>query len=335
MTEISKYISLKEYVPAGMPKISNFELKTTSVDLKNQNEVMILNEWISVDPYMRARMTEKKNYKEPFQIGEPMDGAAIGEVIKSNSNNFKEGDIVTSNLGWRDKFVTNEDNIKKIIAKDIPLTTYLGPLGMTGHTAYIGLFKMAEIKKNQTILVSSAAGSVGSTVCQIAKMMGCKVFASAGSDEKVEWLKNELKVDHAFNYKKIENLVLHFKDICPEGFDLYFDNVGGDFLESAIFRMKNFGKIIICGRISQMSATTAATGLKNMAHVLVKRLIIRGFLIFDHKNDTNDFEKDMTKWISEGKIKFKETIYEGIENAPKAFVDLLNGKNIGKMIVKV
>jgi len=335
MTEISKYISLKEYVPAGMPKISNFELKTTSVDLKNQNEVMILNEWISVDPYMRARMTEKKNYKEPFQIGEPMDGAAIGKVIKSNSNNFKEGDIVTSNLGWRDKFVTNEDNIKKIIAKDIPLTTYLGPLGMTGHTAYIGLFKMAEIKKNQTILVSSAAGSVGSTVCQIAKMMGCKVFASAGSDEKVEWLKNELKVDHAFNYKKIENLVLHFKDICPEGFDLYFDNVGGEFLESAIFRMKNFGKIIICGRISQMSATTTTSGLKNMAHVLVKRLIIRGFLIFDHENEINDFEKDMTKWISEGKIKFKETIYEGIENAPKAFVDLLNGKNIGKMIVKV
>ena len=335
MTEISKYISLKEYVPAGMPKISNFELKTTSVDLKNQNEVMILNEWISVDPYMRARMTEKKNYKKPFQIGEPMDGAAIGKVIKSNSNNFKEGDIVTSNLGWRDKFVTNEDNIKKIIAKDIPLTTYLGPLGMTGHTAYIGLFKMAEIKKNQTILVSSAAGSVGSTVCQIAKMMGCKVFASAGSDEKVEWLKNELKVDHAFNYKKIENLVLHFKDICPEGFDLYFDNVGGEFLESAIFRMKNFGKIIICGRISQMSATTTTSGLKNMAHVLVKRLIIRGFLIFDHENEINDFEKDMTKWISEGKIKFKETIYEGIENAPKAFVDLLNGKNIGKMIVKV
>jgi len=335
MTEISKYISLKEYVPAGMPKISNFELKTTSVDLKNQNEVMILNEWISVDPYMRARMTEKKNYKEPFQIGEPMDGAAIGKVIKSNSNNFKEGDIVTSNLGWRDKFVTNEDNIKKIIAKDIPLTTYLGPLGMTGHTAYIGLFKMAEIKKNQTILVSSAAGSVGSTVCQIAKMMGCKVIASAGSDEKVEWLKNELKVDHAFNYKKIENLVLHFKDICPEGFDLYFDNVGGEFLESAIFRMKNFGKIIICGRISQMSATTTTSGLKNMAHVLVKRLIIRGFLIFDHENEINDFEKDMTKWISEGKIKFKETIYEGIENAPKAFVDLLNGKNIGKMIVKV
>ena len=335
MSEISKYISLKEYVPVGMPKISNFELKTEEIKLTNEDEVMVLNEWISVDPYMRARMTEKKNYKEPFQIGKPMDGAAIGKVIKSNSKNYKEGDIVTSNLGWRDKFVTQENNVKKIITNNMPLSSYLGPLGMTGHTAYIGLFKIGEIKKNQTILVSSAGGSVGSTVCQIAKMMDCKVIASTGSDEKVEWLKNELKVDHAFNYKKIENLVLHFKDVCPEGFDLYFDNVGGDFLESAIFRMKNFGKIIICGRISQMSATSTGSGLKNMAHVLVKRLTIKGFLIFDHENDTDDFQKDMNKWITEEKIKFKETVYEGIENTPKAFIDLLNGKNIGKMLVKI
>jgi len=335
MTEISKYICLKEYVPVGMPKISNFELKTDEIKLTNEDEVMVLNKWISVDPYMRARMTEKKNYMEPFQIGKPMDGAAIGKVIKSNSKNYKEGDIVTSNLGWRDKFVTQGNNVKKIITNNMPLSSYLGPLGMTGHTAYIGLFKIGEIKKNQTILVSSAGGSVGSTVCQIAKMMDCKVIASTGSDEKVEWLKNELKVDHAFNYKKIENLVLHFKDVCPEGFDLYFDNVGGDFLESAIFRMKNFGKIIICGRISQMSATSAGSGLKNMAHVLVKRLTIKGFLIFDHENDTDDFQKDMKKWITEEKIKFKETVYEGIENTPKAFIDLLNGKNIGKMIVKI
>ena len=335
MSEISKYISLKEYVSVGIPKISNFELKTDEVKLTNENEVMVLNEWISVDPYMRARMTEKKNYKEPFQIGKPMDGAAIGKVIKSNSKNYKEGDIVTSNLGWRDKFVTQENNVKKIITNNQPLSSYLGPLGMTGHTAYIGLFKIGEIKKNQTILVSSAGGSVGSTVCQIAKMLGCKVIASTGSDEKAEWLKNELKVDHAFNYKKIENLVLHFKEVCPEGFDLYFDNVGGDFLESAIFRMKNFGKIFICGRISQMSATSAGSGLKNMAHVLVKRLTIKGFLIFDHENDTDDFQKNMTKWLSEEKINFKETIYEGIENTPKAFIDLLNGKNIGKMLVKI
>jgi len=335
MVELSKYISLKEYVPVGLPEISNFELKTKEIKLVENNDVMIKNKWISVDPYMRARMTEKKNYKEPFKIGEPMDGAAIGEVIKSKSSNFKKGDIVTSSFGWRDKFVTNSNNINRIDKTNMPLSVYLGPLGMTGHTAYIGLFKIGEIKKNQTILVSSAGGSVGSVVCQIAKLMGCKVIASTGNDEKVQWLKNELKVDYAFNYKKIDNLVLHFKDICPEGFDLYFDNVGGDFLEAVIFRMKNFGQIIICGRISQMSATTAGSGLKNMAHVLVKRLTIKGFLIFDHENDTDNFKKDMTKWISEDKIKFKETIYEGIEKAPEAFIDLLNGKNIGKMLVKI
>ena len=335
MNEISKYISLKEYVPIGTPEKSNFELKSEEIKINNTDEVIVLNEFISVDPYMRARMTEKKNYKEPFEIGKAMDGLAIGKVIQTNSNNFNVGDIVSSNFGWRDKYVTSQKNIKKIINQGIPLSAYLGPLGMTGHTAYIGLFKIGEIKENQTVLVSSAGGSVGSTVCQIAKMMNCKVIASTGSDEKVEWLKSELNVDHAFNYKKIDNLVLYLKDICPEGFDIYFDNVGGDFLESAIFRMKNFGKIIICGRISQMSATSAGSGLKNMAHVLVKRLTIRGFLIFDHENDSDNFQKDMTKWIIEGKIKYKETIYEGIDNAPQAFVDLLNGKNIGKMLVKI
>ena len=224
---------------------------------------------------------------------------------------------------------------QKIENNDLPIQTYLGPLGMTGHTAYIGLFKIGDLKEKQTVLVSSAAGSVGSMVCQIAKNLGCTVIASTGSDEKVEWLKNQLGVDHAFNYKKVENLVLHLKALSPEGYDLYFDNVGGDFLEAAIFRMKNFGKIIICGRISQMNATSPGEGIKNMAHVLVKRLTIKGFLIFDHVNDRENFENDMKNWISNDKIKWKETVVQGIENAPQAFLDLLNGKNIGKMLVKI
>jgi NADPH-dependent curcumin reductase CurA len=217
----------------------------------------------------------------------------------------------------------------------MPIQSYLGPLGMTGHTAYIGLLKHGELKAGQTVLVSSAGGSVGSTVCQIAKNFGCKVIASTGSDEKVEWLKDELKVDYAFNYKKVENLVVHFKEICPDGFDIYFDNVGGDFLESAIFQMKNYGRIVICGRISQMNVTTPGSGIKNMAYVLVKRLTIKGFLIFDHENEREPFETDMLKWLSEGKVKFKETIYQGLESAPKSFIDLLEGKNIGKMLVKI
>ena len=335
MNEKSKFIALKNYIPVGLPTLDDFIIKEKEINFSDEQNVLVENIWISVDPYMRARMTEKKNYKDPFEIGEPMEGAAIGIVKKTNSSKLNVGDHVLNNCGWRDKFTDSDKNLKKISNSNFPLQSFLGPLGMNGHTAYIGLYKIGKLQKNQTVLVSSAGGSVGSLVCQIAKLNGCKVVASTGSDEKVDWLKNELKVDHAFNYKKVENLVLHFKEICPEGFDLYFDNVGGDFLESAIFQMKTYGRIVICGRISQMNATNPGSGLKNMAYVLVKRLTIKGFLIFDHDNEREPFETEMSKWLADGKIKFKETIYEGIENAPKSFIDLLNGKNIGKMLVKI
>ena len=335
MTIISKYVALKNYIPTGLPKETDFEIKSKEISINKEKNILVSNSWISVDPYMRARMTERKNYKPPFKIGEEMEGYAIGKVEISNDKSFNVGDLVFSSQGMRDNFVCSADKLKKLKAIDIPIQSYLGPLGMTGHTAYIGLLKHGELKAGQTVLVSSAGGSVGSTVCQIAKNLGCKVIASTGSDEKVDWLKNELKVDYAFNYKKVENLVLHLKEICPDGFDLYFDNVGGDFLESAIFQMKNFGRIVVCGRISQMNVTTPGSGIKNMAHVLVKRLTIKGFLIFDHENEREPFETDMLKWLSEGKVKFKETIYSGIENAPKSFIDLLKGKNTGKMLVKI
>ena len=332
---ISKYVALKNYIPTGLPKETDFEIKSKEISINKEKNILVSNSWISVDPYMRARMTERKNYKPPFKIGEEMEGYAIGKVEISNDKSFNVGDLVFSSQGMRDNFVCSADKLKKLKAIDMPIQSYLGPLGMTGHTAYIGLLKHGELKAGQTVLVSSAGGSVGSTVCQIAKNLGCKVIASTGSDEKVDWLKNELKVDYAFNYKKVENLVLYLKEICPDGFDLYFDNVGGDFLESAIFQMKNFGRIVVCGRISQMNVTTPGSGIKNMAHVLVKRLTIKGFLIFDHENEREPFETDMLKWLSKGEIKFKETIYTGIESAPKSFIDLLKGKNTGKMLVKI
>ena len=335
MAIISKYVALKNYIPTGLPKETDFEIKSKEISINKEKNILVSNSWISVDPYMRARMTERKNYKPPFKIGEEMEGYAIGKVEISNDKSFNVGDLVFSSQGMRDNFVCSADKLKKLKAIDIPIQSYLGPLGMTGHTAYIGLLKHGELKAGQTVLVSSAGGSVGSTVCQIAKNLGCKVIASTGSDEKVDWLKNELKVDYAFNYKKVENLVLHFKEVCPDGFDLYFDNVGGDFLESAIFQMRNFGRIVVCGRISQMNVTTPGSGIKNMAHVLVKRLTIKGFLIFDHENEREPFETDMLKWLSKGEIKFKETIYTGIESAPKSFIDLLKGKNTGKMLVKI
>ena len=335
MTIISKYVALKNYIPTGLPKETDFEIILKEISINKEKNILVSNSWISVDPYMRARMTERKNYKPPFKIGEEMEGYAIGKVEISNDKSFNVGDLVFSSQGMRDNFVCSADKLKKLKAIDMPIQSYLGPLGMTGHTAYIGLLKHGELKAGQTVLVSSAGGSVGSTVCQIAKNLGCKVIASTGSDEKVEWLKDELKVDYAFNYKKVENLVVHFKEICPDGFDIYFDNVGGDFLESAIFQMKNYGRIVICGRISQMNVTTPGSGIKNMAYVLVKRLTIKGFLIFDHENEREPFETDMLKWLSEGKVKFKETIYQGLESAPKSFIDLLEGKNIGKMLVKI
>jgi len=335
VTIISKYVALKNYIPTGLPKETDFEIKSKEISINKEKNILVSNSWISVDPYMRARMTERKNYKPPFKIGEEMEGYAIGKVEISNDKSFNVGDLVFSDQGMRDNFVCNANKLKKLKPINIPIQSYLGPLGMTGHTAYIGLLKHGELKAGQTVLVSSAGGSVGSTVCQIAKNLGCKVIASTGSDEKVNWLKNELKVDYAFNYKKVENLVLHFKEVCPDGFDLYFDNVGGDFLESAIFQMKNFGRIVVCGRISQMNVTTPGSGIKNMAHVLVKRLTIKGFLIFDHENEREPFETDMLKWLSKGEIKFKETIYTGIESAPKSFIDLLKGKNTGKMLVKI
>ena len=335
MTNICKFVALKKYIPSGMPQNTDFEIKSKEISIDSEKNILVSNLWISVDPYMRARMTERKNYKPPFELGKEMEGYAIGKVISSNEINFNEGDLVFSNYGMRDKFVSNAKNLKKINPINIPIQSYLGPLGMTGHTAYMGLLKHGNLKPGQTVLVSSAGGSVGSTVCQIAKNLGCKVYASTGSDEKVKWLKDELNVDYAFNYKKVDNLVLHLKDVCPDGFDLYFDNVGGEFLESAIFQMKNFGSIVICGRISQMNSITPTTGLKNMAHVLVKRLTIKGFIIFDHENEREPFETEMSKWLLEGKIKFKETIYEGIESTPNSFIDMLEGKNIGKMLVKI
>ena len=335
MEIISKNIVLKHYIPTGMPVMDDFAIREIPLNLSTKNQVLVRNLWISVDPYMRARMTDRKNYIAPFEINEPMEGSAIGEIIETNSNLFSKGDIVSSFFGWRDYFITEENNLKKINPINIPIQTYLGPLGFTGHTAYVGLFKIGDLKPGQTILVSSAAGAVGSMVCQYAKIIGCKVIASTGSDEKVAWLMNSLRVDKAFNYKKIDNLVLYFKKICPDGFDFYFDNVGGDFLEATIYRMKNYGKIIICGRISQMNATSQGSGLKNMAHVLVKRLTIRGFLIFDHLEDLKNFEDDVTKWINDGSLQWKETIVEGLENSPKAFVNLLDGKNTGKMLVKI
>ena len=333
MNKKSRAIVLKNY-PTGLPKTSDFEIIENLLPQIKEGEVLVKNLWLSVDPYMRGRMTLKKNYIEPFKIGHPLEGHCIGEIIDTKSFGFKKGDIVSSMFGWRDLFLADRKNIKKIDTCGLPAQTFLGPLGMTGLTAHIGLFEIAKLKKGETVFVSTAAGAVGSMACQFAKNIGCQVIGSTGSDQKVEWLKKDLGIDNAFNYKKCDNLVLKIKEEFADGIDVYFDNVGGEHLEAAIYRMSNFGRIVICGRISQMN-TPSSVGIRNLAHVLTKRISIQGFLVFDHLNKADLFQKDCINLIKQGKLKWKETIIEGMENAPQAFIDMLNGKNLGKMLVKI
>jgi NADPH-dependent curcumin reductase CurA len=339
---VSHEIHLKQR-PVGIPTESNFQLVKTTVPIPTKGEFLVRNIWMSVDPYMRGRMREMKSYIPPFQLNKPLEGACVGQVIESNNIQFKVGDYVLSNFGWREYWLSSDSNgVTNIDPKIAPIQSYLGIMGLTGLTAYVGLLKVGELKYNvgrdNTIFVSAAAGAVGSAVCQIAKIKGCHVVGSAGSQEKVKWLLDEAKINNAFNYNEIGegNISSELRKFCPNGIDIYFDNVGGKHLEAALDNMKMFGKIVLCGMISQYNLTTAPlTGPSNLFLAIVNRLKLQGFIVRDHYHMLSEFHADMSKWISEGKIKWNETVYEGLENAPKAFIALFEGKNKGKMLVKI
>ena len=287
----------------------------------------------------------------------PVNGGCIGQVIESKSNKFRIGEYVMANFGWREYWVfqdvDNDKDIIKVDPKIAPVQYFLGILGITGITAYVGLFKIGELREDQdTVFVSSAAGGVGSVACQIAKIKGCHVVGSCGSDEKVRWLRDELKVDYAFNYRKLgeDNIISELKKACPNGVDLYFDNVGGKHLEAAIDNMNTFGRIVLCGTTSQYSNNTSTnsgnandpstpptsfSGPSNLSLAVSHRLKLQGFIWSDHNDILNEFNVSMSKWINEGKIKWKENIFEGLENAPKAFVSLFKGESFGRTLVKL
>jgi NADPH-dependent curcumin reductase CurA len=324
--------------PTGMPTESNFELISVYVPDPKDGEFLVHNLWMSVDPYMRGRMSEMKSYVPSFQLGKPLEGGCIGEVIQSKNNQFKAGDYVLGNLGWREYWISNGTDIIKIDPRIAPIQTYLGVLGMTGLTAYVGLLKIGQLVDSSTVFVSAASGAVGSVVCQIAKIKGCHIVGSVGSQEKVNWLLDQAKIDYAFNYKEAgENSIsLELRKSCPNGIDLYFDNVGGKHLEAAIDNMKTFGIIVLCGMISQYNLMNSPpVGPSNFFLTLIKRLRLQGFIVSDHFDMLNEFYGSMSKWIAEGKIKWKETVIEGLENAPKAFIALFRGENTGKMLVKI
>jgi len=321
--------------PQGMPAPADFELAETPIPTAAQGQVLVRNIYMSVDPYMRGRMVDRESYVPPFQIGEALSGGAVGQVVESKNDRFKKGDYVSNFSGWREWFVTEGGELQKIDPAMAPLSAYLGTFGMPGLTAYAGLLKVGELKDGERVFVSGAAGAVGAVVCQIAKNKGCYVVGSAGSDDKCDWLVKEARVDKAINYKKAGDLTAAVHAAFPQGIDVYFDNVGGEHLNAALANMRANGRLPICGMIAQYNATEMPPGPSNIIAVIPQRLTIRGFIVSDWGSLMPDFIRDMGAWAKAGKLKWKETIVDGIENAPKAFIGLFHGDNMGKMLVRV
>ena len=331
---ISREIRLKRR-PIGMPAESDFELAEVELHEPSAGEILVRNLYMSVDPYMRGRMIERKSYIEPFEVGAVLSGGAVGEVMTSAHDRFLPGDHVLSMNGWREAYVSDGSEHQKIDGTIAPLSSYLGALGMPGLTAYVGLLDIGKPQPEQTVFVSGAAGAVGSLVCQIAKLKGCTVAGSAGTPEKREWLTEEAGVDVALNYKEVENLRRTLVEACPNGIDIYFDNVGGEHLEAALWRMNDHGSVIACGSISNYNATEPPPGPRNLFQVVTKRLLWKGFIVTDHYDRFPNFARDMGSWIADGNIKHPETLHDGIENASKAFMGLFKGDNLGKMLVRL
>ncbi|WP_422020830.1 NADP-dependent oxidoreductase [Pyruvatibacter mobilis] len=331
---VSKEVRLKAR-PEGMPKLEDFEVAETEIGAPGDGEVLIRNIWMSVDPYMRGRMYDRESYVPPFQIGAPLEGGAIGQVVASNSDKVAVGDYVQSMLGWREYAVAKGEDVQKVDETAAPIQAYLGTLGMPGMTAYAGLLRVGELKDGETVFVSAASGAVGAVVCQIAKAKGCFVVGTAGSDDKCKWLEETAGIDKAINYKTCGNLTEAVREAAPKGIDVYFENVGGEHLVAALENMRPFGRLAMCGMISQYNDTTPTPGPNNLIYMVGKSLKMQGFIVSNHFDLLPDFIRDMSQWIKEGKIKWEETVEDGIERAPNAFLNLFTGGNFGKMLVKV
>jgi len=319
--------------PVGMPTRDDFEIVTSTVPVPSKGEVTVRNLCMSVDPYMRGRMIDRKSYVPPFQVGEVLTGGAVGQVVASEAEGFAEGDYVQHNYGWREALTCAAGELTPLGELAAPASAYLGVLGMPGMTSYVGLLGAAALKDGETVFVSGAAGAVGSIAGQIARVRGCRVLGSAGSADKVAWLK-ELGFDYAFDYHE-GRLLDHLREGAPDGLDVYFDNVGGDHLEAAIFHMRPFGRIALCGAISQYNDTEPAPGPVNLTMAIGLGLTLKGFIVSHYQNMADDFRRDMEGWIQSGEVVYKETVFDGIDKAPDAFIGLFTGANTGKMIVNL
>jgi NADPH-dependent curcumin reductase CurA len=322
--------------PVGMPKDTDFELVETSVPEPGDGQFVVRNIWMTVDPYMRGRMMDRKSYVPPFQVGQVLDGGSVGQVVKSRNKAFAEGDYVCgfASGGWREYNLTDGTMFNKVDPSLAPLQCFLGVLGMPGLTAYSSFLRIGEPKEGETVFVSAAAGAVGSVVAQIAKIKGCRVVGSAGSDEKCAWLK-QVGVDETINYRTAKSLFEAASKACPKGIDIYYENVGGEHLETALELMNQRGRLVMCGMISMYNAVEAPPGPRNLVNVIGRSLRMQGFIVSDYIDMVPQFYADMGEWIRAGKIHWQETVHEGIDKAPDAFLGLFRGDNNGKMLVRL
>jgi NADPH-dependent curcumin reductase CurA len=315
--------------PRGAPVPEDFELAEVEVGDPADGHVLIRNAFMSVDPYMRPRMNDVKSYVPPFRLGEALDGAAVGRVEASRNARWPEGAWVSHRLGWREWALSDGHGLRAVDPAAAPVSTALGVLGMPGLTAYVGLLDIGAVADGETVFVSGAAGAVGSAAGQIAKLRGCRVIGSAGSAEKVAWLR-ELGFDEVFDYRDTDA-----RAALADGIDVYFDNVGGPTLEAAIGALRVRGRIVACGSVSVYNATEAPPGPRNLFMVVTKRLRMQGFIVSDHYDRLPAFLAEMGAWVRDGRVRYRETVVDGIENAPAALIGMLAGENVGKMLVRV
>ncbi len=330
----TRTINLKNR-PKGKPELTDFDFTTAPVSDLQDGEVLLSTKYVSVDPYLRGRMSDAPSYVPPFELNKPITSGAIAEVIESKSNDFSKGDYVVGALQWKETQVAKANGLTRVDPEKAPLSAYLGILGMTGLTAYHGLTEIGKPKKGETLLVSGAAGAVGSVVGQIGKILGLRVVGIAGTDEKVEMLKSEFGFDEGINYKTTDNMAKAIAKACPDGVDIYFDNVGGEISDAVLFNINKFSRTIICGAISVYNSTEAPKGISVQPFLVKNSSSMQGFIVSDFADKHADGMKQLVEWLQQEKLGYTETIKEGFENIPQAFLDLFEGKNKGKMVVKL
>ncbi|HEX2216744.1 MAG TPA: NADP-dependent oxidoreductase [Xanthobacteraceae bacterium] len=338
MADVARRVVLASR-PAGEPQAANFRMEEAAVPTLGAGELLLRTLWLSLDPYMRGRMSDAPSYAAPVEIGQVMEGRAISEVVASNVDGFAEGDLVFGNTGWQTHAISNGRGLRKIDrAPEVSLPALLGVLGMPGMTAYAGLLEIGKPKPGETVVVAAASGAVGQVVGQIARIKGARAVGIAGGPDKCRFVKEELGFDACLDHRE-PNLTQRLQQACPKGIDVYFENVGGPVFEAVFPLLNFFARIPVCGLIAQYNATEVPAGTLKVSQimraVLTKRLNFRGFIVSDFAALEPDFRRDVSGWVREGKIKHREYIVEGLDNAPRALIGLLRGENFGKTVVRV